>query len=96
MDDRPFSPPLTIKSRPGPVREISDQLSCKGSSLTPRLSLPISQSRFSLPTLAGSPGETRQNKGNQNETAIKHMDRTDGRFSVVRADYPGWTDSVEE
>jgi LacI family transcriptional regulator len=41
------------------------QLPRKRSSLTPRLGLPISQSRFSLPTLAGSPGATRHNKGNQ-------------------------------
>jgi hypothetical protein len=50
--------PLTIKSRPGSVATVLTQLSCKGSSLTSRLGLPISQSRFSLPTLAGSLGET--------------------------------------
>ncbi len=60
MDDQPPPLPLTIKS--GAVRYFSDQLSRKGRSLATRPSLPISQNRFSLPTLAGSPGETRQNK----------------------------------
>jgi hypothetical protein len=54
MDDRPSSLPLTIKSRPGSVRDISEATS-KGSSLTTRLSLPMSQSRFSLPHLGRKP-----------------------------------------
>jgi hypothetical protein len=57
----------------------------------------MSQSRFSLPTLAGSPGEnSKEQKEIKNETAIKHTDLADSWFSVVRAGYPGWTDSTEE
>jgi hypothetical protein len=93
MDDRSSSLPLTIKS--APVATLLTQLSRKGSSLTTRLSLPISQNRFPLPTLARSPGETpKEAKEIKNET--KHMDHADSWFSVVRSDYPGRTDSIEE
>jgi hypothetical protein len=57
----------------------------------------MSQSRFSLPTLAGSPGENPKEQNEiKNETAIKHTDLADSWFSVVLADYPGWTDSIEK
>jgi hypothetical protein len=51
---------------------------------------------FPFPTLAGRSGETRQTKGNQNETAIKHMDHADSWFFIVRADHSGRTDSIKE
>jgi hypothetical protein len=38
----------------------------------------------------------RNKKEIKNEAAIKHMDHADSWFSVVRADYPGRTDSIEE
>ena len=65
MDDRPSSLPLTIKSRPGSVRDISHATAPQRKFSHHTAQSAISQSRFSLPTLAGSPGETRQNKGNQ-------------------------------
>src|SRR5258708_40176712 len=55
VDDRPSPPPLTIKNRPGSVARILAQLCRQGSSLTTQFSLPISQSRFSLPHLGRKP-----------------------------------------
>ena len=96
MDDRPSSLPLTIKS--SCVATLLTQPPRKGRSLTPLLRLSISRSRFSPPHLGRKPRvkPERNKKEIKNEAAIKHMDHADSWFSVVRADYPGRTDSIEE
>ena len=92
MDDRPSSLPLTIKSRPGSVRDISHATAPQRKfSYHVAQKSAISQSRFSLPTLAGSPGENLKTQEIKNETAIKHMDHADSWFSFVRANHPGRT-----
>ena len=58
-------PSLNDKGRPGSVRDISHATAPQRRFSHYTAQSAISLSRFSLPTLAGSPGETRQNKGNQ-------------------------------
>src|SRR6266481_6061488 len=97
MDDRFSSLSLTIKNRSGSIRDTSD-------ATTPlkKFSHPTARSADKpKPVFPSPPWQEAQvqpdtTKEIKNETAIKHTDHADSWFSVVRADYPGWTDSVEE
>jgi hypothetical protein len=80
-----------------PSATLLTQLSPIGIPLPTQRGLPMGQTPvFPFLTLAGRPGETRQNKRKSNETAIKHMDHADSWFFVVRADHPGRTCSIKE
>ena len=65
MDDQ-LPLPLTIKTRSNSLRDISDATTPQGKSSHPNAqSAHKPKPVFPFPTLAGCPGETRQNKGNQ-------------------------------
>jgi hypothetical protein len=81
-DERPI--PLTIKTRAALPAEL-----CR-SALGDTLFSPL----FYRPWQEAEV-KTRQEKGIENETAIKHMDHADSWFFVVRADHPGRTCSIE-
>jgi hypothetical protein len=79
-----------------PSATLLTQLPPTGILLTTRLGLPMGH-----PLLLFSPWQDAQvkpdrTKGNQNETAIKHMDHADSWFFVVPADHPGRTCSTKE
>jgi len=95
MDDRSLA--LTIKNRTVRSPTFLTQVPPKGTPLATHLGPPISQSRFPpSPPWQDAQVKPDRTKGNQNETAIKHMDHADSWFFVVRADHPGRTYSVKE